>query len=123
MYTSTLSNCYASGTLLLDCYKSDSVGTLIGCISSSDTQINNSFTTVNISVGENYAYSGDPKCYNPDNAGKSLWYDQSTLAYVYNSNGTNYFGAGYQTTLDWNTAYWHNLVEGGFPKLIEFQNR
>lgn len=123
MYTSTLSNCYASGTLLLDCYKSNSVGTLIGCITSSDTQINNSFTSVNISVGENYAYSGETACYNPDNAGKSLWYDQSTLAYVYNSNGTNYFGAGYKTTLDWNTAYWHNLVEGGFPKLIEFQNR
>ena len=117
----TINNCYASGTIIINHTKAKNVGTLIGDYNKLGS-INNSFSSVKIMVSDEYTYDGGGETYNPDVAGTPLWYkyDYSlhTGEYVYNSDGTNYFGNGYQTTLGWNTAYWYNLTEGSFPKLI-----
>ena len=114
----SVSNCYASGTIYLGNSNGKFIGTLIGTNWCSP---NKSFSTVKISVGELYTYDGDSYNYNPNAAGTPLWIKNS--AYVYDSDGTNYFGTGYTTTLEWSSAHWFNLTEGGFPKLIGLPNR
>ena len=121
-----VSNCYASGSLLLDTDYANYVGVFIGELSLAE--VNNSFSTVKINVGESYVYNGNDSCYNPeDSSGTPLWhktdYTIPINVYIYNTDGTNYFGNGYQTTLNWNTAHWFDLTEGGFPKLIGLPNR
>ena len=112
MNSTTISNCYASGTIYLG-NLSNYIGTLIGI---NNGTANNSFSTVKMSVGDSYTYDGSNDGYNPNAAGNPLWFRYS--AYVYDSDGTNYFGTGYNTSLNWSSAHWFNLTEGGFPKLI-----
>ena len=124
-----ISSCYASGTLNLkssESYKcASTIGTFIGYIENNNIEVNNSFSTVNIFVDNNYVFSDNAyhSNYNPEMLSTPIWYTYETNAYVYNSDGTNHCGSGYKTTLNWNTAYWFNLVEGGFPKLIGLPNR
>ncbi len=121
-YNITISNCYASGTLNLNLAKAKQAGTLIGNLGNNSTG-NNSFSTVKLKAGDSYTYDGTGDCYNPNAVGTPLWYSYDSSSYVYDSDGTNHCDYGYKTTLDWNTAYWFNLVEGGFPKLIGLPNR
>ena len=123
----TINNCYASGTINLNCSLAKSVGTIIGFYSKLSS-INNSFSTVNIKVTDTYSYNNSNNDnFNPDVAGTSLWYkfdyDLYDGEYVFDSNGTNYCNSGYKNTLEWNTAYWFNLSDGSFPKLIGLPNR
>ncbi|MBP5468605.1 MAG: hypothetical protein J6Z11_05100, partial [Candidatus Riflebacteria bacterium] len=124
-YTGPISNCYASGSIFLNADYSKYVGVLLG--ESNEAVLNNSFSTVKITVRDSYSYDGNLDCYNPDDTRTPLWdeFDPNsfTYEYVYDSSGTNYYGTGYKTTLNWNTAYWFNLTEGGFPKLIGLPNR
>ena len=122
-----ITNCYASGSLLLDTDYANYVGVFIGELSLAE--VNNSFSTVKINVGESYVYNGNDDCYNPeDSSGTPLWhkvdYTIPLRIYIYNTDGTNYFGTGYDPSiLNWNTAYWYNLSNGSFPKLIGLPNR
>ena len=121
-----ITNCYASGSLLLDTDYANYVGVFIGELSLAE--VNNSFSTVKINVGESYVYNGNDDCYNPeDSSGTPLWhkvdYTIPINMYIYNTDGTNYFGTGYDPSiLNWNTAYWFNLSDGSFPKLIGLPN-
>ena len=117
MNPTTISNCYASGTIYLGDL-SQNISTLVGINNGTG---NNCFSTVKISVGESYVYDGGSYNYNPNAAGTPLWIKNS--AYVYDSDGTNYFGTGYNTTLNWSSAHWFNLTQDGFPKLIGLPNR
>ena len=129
----TINNCYSSGSIFIDIncdnsndnYASD-IGTFVGQRKNS-TQINYSFSTVNISVGNSYAHNpSNDSSYNPD-ADTPLWYyydnGLGTGEYVYNYDGTNHCNSGYKASLNWNPAYWFNLTGGGFPKLIGLPNR
>jgi hypothetical protein len=116
----SISSCYASGTIHLETL-GRYIGTLIA--QNQSATVNNSFSTINITVGNSYAYDGNDGSYNPDAAGTPLWYDYSAHSYVYDSDGTNYHGTGYQTALNWSSSLWFNLTEGGFPKLIGLPNR
>ena len=120
---SNISNCYASGSIFIDFNTANMIGVLVGQKKDDTAQINNSFSTVTISVKDSYAFNGNNTCYNPDAAGTPLWYNTDTDSYVYDSDGTNHCGSGYKTTLNWSTVYWFNLIEGGFPKLIGLPNR
>ena len=82
MYSSKVENSYASGSITLDCTKVRYCGTLTGYIDDEDT-VENSFSSVIISVGESYTYDGDSRTYNPNAVGTSLWcrYD-SSLSFV-----------------------------------------
>ena len=124
LWESTITDCYASGTIIIKNTKANSIGSIIGFYDNNNV-ITNTFSTVNIKIDEGvlYNYDGSSERYNPDAVGNPLWYKYSISSYDYNSEGTNYFGMGYKTTLGWNTAYWFNLTEGGFPKLIGLPNR
>ena len=129
---SNISNCYASGTINIktsDSYKYSSyIAALIGIIDEDDATISNSFSTVKISVDDSYVYNDSyTSNFNPAlgtpllckyNSGISEW------EYIYDSDGTNYYGRGYDPSiLNWNTAYWFNLSDGSFPKLNGLPNR
>ncbi|MBR4569893.1 MAG: hypothetical protein IKO19_04420 [Candidatus Riflebacteria bacterium] len=116
IYT-TIRNSYASGTIIINSFGANSVGTIAGFNDSSN--IDGCFSSVKIVTDESYSdYEANEDWYNPA-AGTPLWFYRDT-AYVYDDSGSCYFGNGYKTTLGWNPAYWLNLTQGSFPKLIRF---
>ena len=114
----TIRDSYASGTIIIiNSSSAYSVGTIVGYNDSSN--IDDCFSSVKIVTDESYSdYEDNDDWYNPA-AGTPLWFYRDT-AYVYDDNGSCYFGNGYKTTLGWNPAYWLNLTQGSFPKLIKF---
>ena len=110
-----LANCYASGSILLDCPNASYVGVIIGKINYSPT-LGNNFSAVNISVADGYSATS-AQHYTPSDVDIPLWYQGS--GYCNNASGTNYVSEGYKESLGWDSAIWDNLTEGSFPTLKE----
>ena len=108
-----LTNCYAAGTILLDCSYAYYVGVFCGRLDS-HSNLGNNFSAVSVSVGNSYNYTNSSH-YNPNNPDVPLWY--RTSDYVYNASGTNYVSQGYKESLNWDSNVWDNLTEGALPSL------
>ena len=114
--SSSVSSCYASGTIFLNSPRGSTAGVISGRINAG-TNMNNNFSRVTISVGESYNpnYSDS---YNPAVSGTPLWFEGYS-SYSYNASGTNYVSEGYKESLNWDSSVWDNLTEGALPTLKE----